>query len=592
MALRLRRGTDAERLLIVPESGELIFTTDTKTVYVGDGTTTGGVPISGATALQELSDDTSPQLGNDLDLNNFNIDGTGNIDITGSITADSIIVTTFGVTNLSVDTLSSDSGSTISLNNNLNLNTNNIVGTGNINIDGTITATGNINLGDSGDDIITSTGSWSSNIVPTADATYNIGTTSTKWLNGYFNTVDTGEVLTNTITGSNSGVVFEDATSTLNIGTIYTGTIAGDDSSIFFDSTTSTTTTNTLNVNEIYNNLDELIFTSLNNTLFVDEVVGDLRGSVFADDSTTIVDSINSEITATAVTTTELDVNLIDSTTGEIDFGSINPSRVKMFWDGTGARLINYTTLAGGTSLVDHNVSRGTLDSPEALQLADGISGHAFRGYNGTEYSNASFILSFVDGDGVVSNDGVSGALVFINTNADASGLVIAEFDTHGVFRAPVLRPVPFADTTARDNQTGAVAGSIVYVTDNGQGASELQSFDGSTWHSLSDNIDVTAQSAGFILALADNYKYHRVTNAGAVNVTVPPESSVDFPIGSNITITQSGAGQVTFAPGSGVTINSADGRLSTRTQYSTATITKVGTDEWDLAGDIDNAGP
>jgi len=263
-----------------------------------------------------------------------------------------------------------------------------------------------------------------------------------------------------------------------------------------------------------------------------------------------------------------------------------------MFWDGTGAGLINYTTLAGGTSLVDHNVSRGTLDSPEALQLADGISGHAFRGYNGTEYSNASFILSFVDGDGVVSNDGVSGALVFINTNADASGLVIAEFDTHGVFRAPVLRPVPFADTTARDNQTGAVAGSIVYVTDNGQGASELQSFDGSTWHSLSDNIDVTAQSAGFILALADNYKYHRVTNAGAVNVTVPPESSVDFPIGSNITITQSGAGQVTFAPGSGVTINSADGRLSTRTQYSTATITKVGTDEWDLAGDIDNAGP
>jgi hypothetical protein len=39
MALRLRRGTDAERLLITPVEGELVYTTDTKLLYVGDGTT-------------------------------------------------------------------------------------------------------------------------------------------------------------------------------------------------------------------------------------------------------------------------------------------------------------------------------------------------------------------------------------------------------------------------------------------------------------------------------------------------------------------------------------------------------------------------
>lgn len=56
MALRLRRGTEAERSLITPASGELIYTTDTKRLYVGDGTTVGGNPVSGRTNLSELDD--------------------------------------------------------------------------------------------------------------------------------------------------------------------------------------------------------------------------------------------------------------------------------------------------------------------------------------------------------------------------------------------------------------------------------------------------------------------------------------------------------------------------------------------------------
>jgi len=62
MALRLRRGTNAERLLITPLEGELIYATDTKKLYIGDGATTGGNLIEsagaagGATALDELTD--------------------------------------------------------------------------------------------------------------------------------------------------------------------------------------------------------------------------------------------------------------------------------------------------------------------------------------------------------------------------------------------------------------------------------------------------------------------------------------------------------------------------------------------------------
>ena len=59
MALRLRRGTDAERLLITPLEGELIYTTDTKKLYVGDGITVGGNAVDalggGGGGLADLS---------------------------------------------------------------------------------------------------------------------------------------------------------------------------------------------------------------------------------------------------------------------------------------------------------------------------------------------------------------------------------------------------------------------------------------------------------------------------------------------------------------------------------------------------------
>ncbi len=46
MTLKIRRGTNAERLTITPEEGELIYTTDTKKVFVGDNTTAGGILVT------------------------------------------------------------------------------------------------------------------------------------------------------------------------------------------------------------------------------------------------------------------------------------------------------------------------------------------------------------------------------------------------------------------------------------------------------------------------------------------------------------------------------------------------------------------
>jgi hypothetical protein len=45
--IQIRRGVEAQRVLVTPDAGELLFTTDTKEVFVGDGATVGGVPVSG-----------------------------------------------------------------------------------------------------------------------------------------------------------------------------------------------------------------------------------------------------------------------------------------------------------------------------------------------------------------------------------------------------------------------------------------------------------------------------------------------------------------------------------------------------------------
>jgi plastocyanin len=89
MALRIRRGTNAERQTIVFAEGELLYTTDTKNLYVGDGTTLGGILATGSGGgLGAVVEDLTPSLGGNLDLNDYEITGIGDIDITGTVTAD------------------------------------------------------------------------------------------------------------------------------------------------------------------------------------------------------------------------------------------------------------------------------------------------------------------------------------------------------------------------------------------------------------------------------------------------------------------------------------------------------------------------
>ena len=94
--------------------------------------------------------------------------------------------------------------------------------------------------------------------------------------------------------------------------------------------------------------------------------------------------------------------------------------------------------------------------------------------------------------------------------------------------------------------------------------------------------------SSNYTLVLSDTSRMVEMTSSAACTVTVPSSSVANFPIGSQITVVGNGTGQVTFNSGSvNVLLRSAGARYRLTQQYSVATLTKRGTDEWYLFGDL-----
>ena len=101
MAIRIRRGTNADRITVVLESGEVAYTTDTKMFYIGDGTTLGGTLIGPGAAGAVTWGAITGTLASQTDLNTaLGTKVTGNTAITGAtktkITYDSKGLVTVG----------------------------------------------------------------------------------------------------------------------------------------------------------------------------------------------------------------------------------------------------------------------------------------------------------------------------------------------------------------------------------------------------------------------------------------------------------------------------------------------------------------
>ena len=103
----------------------------------------------------------------------------------------------------------------------------------------------------------------------------------------------------------------------------------------------------------------------------------------------------------------------------------------------------------------------------------------------------------------------------------------------------------------------------------------------------LIQTVTTNRQTASYTLVLADRGKLVEMNVATANNLTIPLNSSVAFPIGTQIDLSQYGAGQTTVVATGGVTIRSTNSWVKLNARYGAATLIKIGTDEWYLFGNL-----
>jgi hypothetical protein len=100
--------------------------------------------------------------------------------------------------------------------------------------------------------------------------------------------------------------------------------------------------------------------------------------------------------------------------------------------------------------------------------------------------------------------------------------------------------------------------------------------------------LPVNEEDAAYTFTLSDAGKMVRGNNASAMAWTIPPNSSVAFPIGTAITVRNVGAGTITLTRGSGVTQYLAGGSTSkdvALTQWGLATLIQEAANSWVVAG-------
>ena len=177
---------------------------------------------------------------------------------------------------------------------------------------------------------------------------------------------------------------------------------------------------------------------------------------------------------------------------------------------------------------------------------------------------------------GVISDETGSGALVFA-TSPTLVTPVLGVATATSVNGTTIPSSVTLTKTS--DNL------SVFAATTSAQLAGIISDEIGTGNIQLSD-LATSAQAASYTLVLADKGKLVEMSNASANNLTVPLNSSVAYPVGSQINILQTGAGQTTVVATGGVTINASPG-LKLRAQWSAATLIKRATDTWVLVGDL-----
>lgn len=460
MALRLRRGTNAERLTLdgvanpVPVEGELIYTTDTKKLFVGDGATTGGVAVdtgivdAGSISIDDLSDVSTSGLGDtptDGEVLSWDAGALNWIPTTLTIPSDvneltdtdNLISAGGGVvegSDYKINIVGQDSSLILDVDQNRVRATGGVVG----DLQGDITSTGN---------------SFFTGSVDMAGATVLLPDAIEADVTGDLTGNVTGNVIGN-VTGNVDGDI--------------NGSIFGDDSSILVDAI----------ANKVYARVE---------TDYVDAsesaTIGKLR--ISAAGLPTGITTYDNTDTFLNLTTANTSGYILSSRPVRIGGTSAGFSEASItMYNATGnASLVNMYTNSddANSGLVVFNKARGTKATPTAVQSGDTMGSFMANGYNGASYRVAAGVA--VRATGAPAANWIPSSVGMFTSNS--AGSTTTQFEVNNDGKATFSGPaklVNYADATARDAAIASPeAGMMVFIT----GTSKAQVYDGSSWIDL-----------------------------------------------------------------------------------------------------------
>lgn len=524
MPLQIRRGLEAERSTLTSLNGlvvgELLYTTDGKKLYVGPGPGVfgdardyQGVAITGYT--DEDAQDAAASLftsGTHSNITFTYVDGSDRINAAinlsnyaGVIKADSF------------------NGSVVADNSTVLID-----GTeGSFNLDGTVKG----------------------NIVPNADSTYDLGSSSYKFKDLYLSgsSIHLGNAL---LTASGSAINLpagstingEPLNSPLNLTELSVNVIA-DDSTVMVNTTTKTITAGGGFVGNVTGNADSA--TVLDNARNIQGVSFDGSADITVITAGTGVSVLNTEVSIGQSVgtgddvqfnsvTADLSGNVSGDVTGSVyaaDTSLLVNNSTKTFNGSvdtgnatfSGSSIVSSTTFNIGTSTdiinlnlnLDGNlqirqiagvssngfltttISRGTHASPTALQPGDELGGLVMRGYTNTSVAAlGGTITFFVDPTAVIAGGSYIKSKVAISASTDTSqneadSLVLdsAGVTTSNAFVASKYFQLPvYADDAARSAAIPTPAkGMMVFMTSGTVPTVTNKSvvYDGSSWVAL-----------------------------------------------------------------------------------------------------------
>ena len=210
-----------------------------------------------------------------------------------------------------------------------------------------------------------------------------------------------------------------------------------------------------------------------------------------------------------------------------------------------------------------------------------------------TNWPTGSF--SFVIDPGIAGEEKVlatsrSGTTITITTRGYDNTTAAAH--NAGATVYPVPTAIDFDEANAHTTASSGVHG----ITGSVVGTTDTQTLSAKTLTSPIVNLSIaspTFTTNAYTLVAGDAYDFLTASNGStAATMYIPTNASVAFAVGTQITVQQTGAGQITFVATTPATTTivstgatSASPKL--RAQYSSATLLKTATDAWTIVGDI-----